>query len=74
MKNFRIGDDKLGFLKAVKAAFEYNRIKYHQFLKLLKDLRAGRRIDIRGEMTRVKKLFKGHTDLILGLKKILPTG
>jgi histone deacetylase complex regulatory component SIN3 len=74
MKNFLIGHDKLGFLKAVKAAFEYNRIKYHQFLKLLKDLRAGRRTDIRGVMTRVKKLFKGHTYLILGFKIFLPTG
>jgi len=74
MKNFRIRDDELGFLKAVKTAFEYNKIKYHQFLKLLKCLRAGGRIDIRGVMTRVKRLLKGHTDLILGFKTFLPTG
>jgi len=60
-------------LKVVRVAFEYNRIKYDQFLKLLKYLRAGR-IDIRGTVATVKELLKGHADLILGFNTSMPTG
>jgi histone deacetylase complex regulatory component SIN3 len=51
-------DDALVYVKA------YNRKKHDEFLSIVIDLklkRGGRRI-----ATRVKRLFKGHSDLILG--------
>jgi len=59
----RVCGDVSGYFGEVKAAFQYNK-KYFQFIKLLKDFRAGR-IDIRGVKAIVKRLFKGHTHLIL---------
>jgi len=62
----------LSFLKKVKDTFPgKNRKKYAEFLKLMNDFKA-RRIDTSGVEERVKDLFKGHTDLILGFNIFLP--
>ncbi|RHN65248.1 putative transcription regulator Others family [Medicago truncatula] len=64
--------DALSFLKKVKDTFlGKNRKKYAEFLKLMKDFKACR-IDTSGVAERVKDLFKGHTDLILGFNNFLP--
>ncbi|KAL5580486.1 hypothetical protein UlMin_012928 [Ulmus minor] len=47
--------------------------KYEDFLEVMKDFKA-QRIDTTGVMKRVKELFKGHRDLILGFNTFLPKG
>ncbi|XP_045786935.1 paired amphipathic helix protein Sin3-like 2 [Trifolium pratense] len=58
-------NDALGFLKAVKVAFQNEREKYDEFLKIMKDFRA-KRTDTIGVISRVKDLFKEHIHLVLG--------
>uniref|UniRef100_A0A151UEN3 Paired amphipathic helix protein Sin3 n=2 Tax=Cajanus cajan TaxID=3821 RepID=A0A151UEN3_CAJCA len=43
------------------------------FLGIMKDFKA-RRIDTNGVIERVKGLFKGHNNLILGFNTFLPKG
>ena len=70
-------DHALEFLlKEVKLACKYdNRLKYDEFLKLVKDFKAGR-IDIGGVQARVKELLQGHPGLIFRFNTflIMPTG
>ncbi|KAI3947902.1 hypothetical protein MKX01_034567 [Papaver californicum] len=49
------------------------RDKYDEFLEVMKDLKA-QRIDTTGFIARVKDLFKGHINLILGFNTFLPKG
>ncbi|XP_016647559.1 PREDICTED: paired amphipathic helix protein Sin3-like 4 isoform X1 [Prunus mume] len=65
--------DALAYLKAVKDIFQDNRDKYEEFLEVMKDFKA-QRIDTAGVIERVKDLFKGHRELILGFNTFLPKG
>ncbi|KAK8913605.1 Paired amphipathic helix protein Sin3-like 4 [Platanthera zijinensis] len=66
-------NDALAYLKAVKDIFQDNREKYNEFLEVMKDFKS-QRIDTSGVIMRVKELFKGHRDLILGFNTFLPKG
>lgn len=66
-------NDALAYLKAVKDIFQDNREKYDEFLEVMKDFKA-QRIDTTGVIERVKDLFKGHRNLILGFNTFLPKG
>uniref|UniRef100_A0A7N1A344 Histone deacetylase interacting domain-containing protein n=1 Tax=Kalanchoe fedtschenkoi TaxID=63787 RepID=A0A7N1A344_KALFE len=65
--------DALSYLKAVKDAFSDNTPKYEQFLEVMKDFKSDR-IGTIGVIERVKELFLGHQDLILGFNTFLPVG
>ncbi|XP_045791077.1 paired amphipathic helix protein Sin3-like 4 isoform X1 [Trifolium pratense] len=66
-------NDALAYLKAVKDIFQDKRDKYDEFLEVMKEFK-GQRIDTVGVIARVKDLFRGHTDLILGFNTFLPKG
>ncbi|BBN12432.1 hypothetical protein MPTK1_5g20010 [Marchantia polymorpha subsp. ruderalis] len=66
-------DDAPAFLKAVKDVFKDEKDKYDEFVEAVKDFKA-QRIDTAGLMIRVKDLFKGHRELILGFNTFLPKG
>ncbi|XP_061344448.1 paired amphipathic helix protein Sin3-like 4 isoform X2 [Gastrolobium bilobum] len=66
-------NDALAYLKAVKDMFQNKREKYDDFLEVMKDFKA-QRIDTTGVIERVKDLFQGHKDLILGFNTFLPKG
>ncbi|KAK2994387.1 hypothetical protein RJ640_029502, partial [Escallonia rubra] len=66
-------NDALAYLKAVKDIFLDKREKYDEFLEVMKDFKA-QRIDTGGVIGRVKELFRGHRDLILGFNTFLPKG
>ncbi|XP_022776020.1 paired amphipathic helix protein Sin3-like 4 isoform X2 [Durio zibethinus] len=66
-------NDALAYLKAVKDIFQEKREKYDHFLEVMKDFKA-QRIDTAGVIARVKELFKGYRDLILGFNTFLPKG
>ncbi|KAL2547338.1 Paired amphipathic helix protein Sin3-like 2 [Forsythia ovata] len=66
-------NDALTYLKAVKDIFQEKRDKYDDFLEVMKDFKS-QRIDTTGVILRVKELFKGHRDLILGFNTFLPKG
>ncbi|XAR64997.1 hypothetical protein NMG60_11008924 [Bertholletia excelsa] len=66
-------NDALQYLKSVKDMFQDKREKYDEFLEVMKDFKA-QRIDTSGVIDRVKELFKGHRDLILGFNTFLPKG
>ncbi|KAI3452368.1 hypothetical protein Pfo_009033 [Paulownia fortunei] len=53
--------------------FQDQREKYDRFLDVMKDFKA-QRIDTAGVIARVKELFKGHPNLILGFNTFLPKG
>uniref|UniRef100_A0A7N0V4M3 Histone deacetylase interacting domain-containing protein n=1 Tax=Kalanchoe fedtschenkoi TaxID=63787 RepID=A0A7N0V4M3_KALFE len=66
-------NDALSYLKKVKDMFQDQREKYDQFLEVMKDFKA-QRTDTAGVIQRVKELFKGHNNLILGFNTFLPKG
>ncbi|KAK9272549.1 hypothetical protein L1049_002922 [Liquidambar formosana] len=66
-------NDALTYLKEVKDMFQDQREKYDQFLEVMKDFKA-QRTDTAGVILRVKELFKGHNNLILGFNTFLPKG
>ncbi|CAA2967038.1 paired amphipathic helix Sin3-like 2 isoform X2 [Olea europaea subsp. europaea] len=66
-------NDALTYLKEVKDMFQDEREKYDRFLDVMKDFK-GQRIDTVGVIARVKELFKGHPNLILGFNTFLPKG
>lgn len=66
-------DDALAYLQAVKDMFKDKKGKYDEFLEVMKDFKA-QRINTAGVTARVKDLFKGHRDLILGFNTFLPKG
>jgi len=66
-------DDALTYLKDVKEKFKDDKEKYNEFLEVMKDFKA-QRVDTAGVITRVKDLFKGHRNLILGFNTFLPRG
>ncbi|XP_019445511.1 PREDICTED: paired amphipathic helix protein Sin3-like 4 isoform X1 [Lupinus angustifolius] len=66
-------NDALAYLKAVKDMFQDKKDKYDEFLEVMKDFKA-QRLDTTGVIERVKELFKGNRDLILGFNTFLPKG
>ncbi|CAM6050362.1 unnamed protein product, partial [Sphagnum compactum] len=66
-------EDALSYLKAVKQKFNDEKGKYEEFLATMKDFKA-QRIDTAGVIERVKELFQGHRELILGFNTFLPEG
>ncbi|PKA48676.1 Paired amphipathic helix protein Sin3-like 4 [Apostasia shenzhenica] len=66
-------NDALAYLNAVKDIFQDKREKYDEFLEVMKDFKS-QRIDTNGVILRVKELFRGHRDLILGFNNFLPEG
>ncbi|KAL8137781.1 hypothetical protein V2J09_003782 [Rumex salicifolius] len=66
-------NDALHYLKAVKEMFIDRKEKYDEFLEVMKDFKA-QRLNTKGVIARVKELFKGHRDLILGFNTFLPKG
>ncbi|KAL9240901.1 hypothetical protein vseg_015069 [Gypsophila vaccaria] len=66
-------NDALAYLKDVKQMFSDKKEKYDEFLDVMKDFKA-QRIDTTGVIARVKELFKGHRNLILGFNTFLPKG
>ncbi|XP_055805599.1 paired amphipathic helix protein Sin3-like 2 isoform X2 [Solanum dulcamara] len=66
-------NDALSYLKEIKDMFQDQREKYDLFLDVMKDFKA-QRIDTAGVIARVKDLFKGHSNLILGFNTFLPKG
>ncbi|KAL7610919.1 hypothetical protein Lser_V15G11480 [Lactuca serriola] len=66
-------NDALTYLEKVKDIFQNEKEKYEEFLKVMKDFKT-QRIDTTGVIARVKELFKGHQDLLLGFNPFLPKG
>ena len=65
--------DALTYLKNVKEKFQDRRHKYDEFLEVMRDFKSNK-IDTAGVILRVKTLFHGHSDLILGFNAFLPKG
>ena len=63
----------LSYLREVKTRFADKKDVYDTFLEIMKEFKA-QRIDTAGVIQRVKKLFKGHRELILGFNTFLPKG
>ncbi|KAG2625202.1 paired amphipathic helix protein Sin3-like 4 isoform X4 [Panicum virgatum] len=66
-------NDALTYLKNVKEKFQDRRHKYDEFLEVMRDFKSNK-IDTAGVILRVKTLFHGHSDLILGFNAFLPKG
>ncbi|KAG2288538.1 hypothetical protein Bca4012_030591 [Brassica carinata] len=66
-------NDALSYLKAVKDMFQDKKDKYDTFLELMKEFKA-QRVNTDGVIEKVKELFKGYDDLLLGFNTFLPKG
>ncbi|PRW32936.1 SIN3 component of histone deacetylase complex isoform C [Chlorella sorokiniana] len=66
-------NDALSYLREVKTRFANNRKVYDSFLEIMKQFKA-QTIDTTGVIDKVKDLFKGHPELILGFNTFLPKG
>ncbi|XP_020891608.1 paired amphipathic helix protein Sin3-like 4 isoform X1 [Arabidopsis lyrata subsp. lyrata] len=66
-------NDALDFLKAVKDKYQDNREIYERFLTVMKDFKA-QRAHTCDVISRVKELFKGQPELLLGFNTFLPMG
>ncbi|CAA7031849.1 unnamed protein product [Microthlaspi erraticum] len=65
--------DALAYLSAVKNTFQHNRDIYDKFLEIMKDFKA-QRVDTGDVMVRVKELFRGEDEMLLGFNTFLPKG
>ncbi|KAL0662255.1 hypothetical protein Bca4012_099092 [Brassica carinata] len=63
--------DALHYVSAVRNTFHYDIGKYETFLEVMNDFKA-QRDDHNGVIKRIKVLFNGHNDLILGFNTFLP--
>ncbi|CAF2082401.1 unnamed protein product [Brassica napus] len=63
--------DALHYLKTVRNIFHDNVGKYETFLEVMRDFKA-QRVDTAGVIERIKDLFKGYNDLLLGFNTFLP--
>ncbi|CAK8574707.1 unnamed protein product [Lathyrus sativus] len=72
MKNSGVTEDTLGYLNAVKVAFENNMKKYDRFSEVLRDFSA-KRINTSGVIEKLKSLFKEHNYLILEFNTFMPS-
>jgi len=68
---FGVLEEAKAYANAVKVEFQCEREKYDEFVKAIRDCKA-ERIDTKGLATRVKELFKGHTNLMFGFNTFLP--
>eukprot|EP00884_Botryococcus_braunii_P021579 jgi/Botrbrau1/8104/Bobra.0230s0027.1 len=66
-------NDALSYLRDVKNKFQDNKEIYDTFLEIMKEFKA-QRINTEGVIDKVKQLFKGHRELILGFNTFLPKG
>ena len=66
-------NDALSYLREVKTRFQNNRKVYDSFLEIMKQFKA-QTIDTSGVIKKVKSLFYGHQELILGFNTFLPKG
>ncbi|KAI8102953.1 hypothetical protein M9434_005744 [Picochlorum sp. BPE23] len=66
-------NDALSYLREVKSRFANNRKVYDNFLEIMKQFKA-QTIDTAGVIKKVKNLFYGHSELILGFNTFLPKG
>lgn len=66
-------NDALSYLREVKTRFANNRKVYDSFLEIMKQFKA-QSIDTTGVIGKVKTLFHGHPELILGFNTFLPKG
>ncbi|KAJ9549153.1 hypothetical protein OSB04_021696 [Centaurea solstitialis] len=65
--------DALTYLEKVKVKFQDKKEKYDEFLEVMKAFKE-QRTDTTGVIARVKELFEGHQELILGFNPFLPKG
>mmetsp|Transcript_30010 Transcript_30010/g.84673 ORF Transcript_30010/g.84673 Transcript_30010/m.84673 type:complete len:1227 (-) Transcript_30010:31-3711(-) len=65
--------DALTYLKEVKERFANQREVYEQFLEVMKEFKA-QTLDTHGVTIKVKQLFKGHPELVMGFNMFLPAG
>ena len=71
--SLKVGD-ALTYLHQVQCRFGNHTPQiYNNFLDTMKEYKA-QKIDTAGVITRVKQLFKGHPDLIVGFNTFLPPG
>ncbi|KAI7731827.1 hypothetical protein M8C21_028780 [Ambrosia artemisiifolia] len=66
-------NDVLTYIQKVKDIFHDKKETYDDFLKIMQDFKA-QRLDTTGVIARVKELFDGHPELILGFNPFLPKG
>ncbi|KAK7362135.1 hypothetical protein VNO77_04236 [Canavalia gladiata] len=64
-------DDALSYVATVKETFNDEKEKFENFMKVMQDFQA-ERIDVACVKATIKKLFKGHRDLIHGFNLFLP--
>jgi histone deacetylase complex regulatory component SIN3 len=64
-------NDALTYLRDVKNMFINQREVYETFLEIMKEFKA-QTIDTYGVIQRVKQLFKGNKNLIIGFNTFLP--
>ncbi|XP_050383640.1 paired amphipathic helix protein Sin3-like 4 isoform X2 [Argentina anserina] len=66
-------EDAVAYLIAVRKAFSEKRDVYERFLEIMKDFKTHRlcRVDV---TAKVKELFEGRNDLIMGFNAFLPEG
>ena len=64
-------NDALTYLRDVKNMFTNQREVYETFLEIMKEFKA-QTIDTYGVIQRVKQLFKGNKNLIIGFNTFLP--
>ena len=65
--------DALQYLERVKLQFHAQPHKYNQFLDVMKDFKS-QAIDTAGVIVRIRHLFAGYPELILGFNLFLPEG
>ncbi|GAU47447.1 hypothetical protein TSUD_135890 [Trifolium subterraneum] len=65
-------DDALAFLMAVKDVFKDEEENFNYFLEIMNDYKE-KRINYGDLMTKVRELFKGHNDLIIGFNIFAPS-
>ncbi|CAJ1939989.1 unnamed protein product [Sphenostylis stenocarpa] len=71
LKKAATKDDVIAFANAVKYTLGDEKEKYVHFLDIMNDY-GNQRIDVVIAMERMKELFKGHGDLLLGFNALLP--
>ncbi|KAF9620824.1 hypothetical protein IFM89_014761 [Coptis chinensis] len=65
--------DALRYLKDVKDTLHNKRQEYDDFLDVMKDFKS-QRINTADVIAKIKVLFRGHQNLILGFNTFLPNG
>jgi len=65
--------EALSYLRELKERLKDKKHTYDEFLEIMKEFKSTK-IDTEGVIKRVKTIFAGHTDLILGFNQFLPRG